>query len=187
MPRNKVLERVLAPTMQSVRDAFESTNKKQREFISFEYQSASWSKARQIVGKAEYSEKGSNPRFVVSNMSGEADYLYDNIYCARGDMENDIKQIQLELFSDRMSCHKWNGNQFRLLLSSLAYILIERMRALCLKNTQLEKAQLGTIRLKLFKIGAVITKNTRKVKFLFSSHYPYQEMFTVILEKLVPI
>ena len=187
MPRNKVLERVLAPTMQSVQDAFESTNKKQREFISFEYQSASWSKARQIVGKAEYSEKGSNPRFVVSNMSGEADYLYDNIYCARGDMENDIKQIQLELFSDRMSCHKWNGNQFRLLLSSLAYILIERMRALCLKNTQLEKAQLGTIRLKLFKIGAVITKNTRKDKFLFSSHYPYQEMFTGILEKLVPI
>jgi len=86
MPRNKVLERVLAPTMQSVQDAFESTNKKQREFISFEYQSASWSKVRQIVGKAEYSEKGSNPRFVVSNMSGEADYLYDNIYCARGEI-----------------------------------------------------------------------------------------------------
>ena len=187
IPRNKVFERCLAPTMNSVRDSFESTAKKQREFISFEYQSKSWSRARKIVAKAEYSEKGSNPRFIVSNMNGDADYLYDNIYCARGNMENDIKQIQLELFSDRMSCHKWDGNQFRLLLSSLAYILIERMRALCLKNTQLEKAQLGTIRLKLFKIGAVITKNTRKIKFLLSSHYPYQDLFSRILEKLVPI
>lgn len=187
MARNKVLERSLAPTMKNAQDAFESSKKKQREFISFEYQSKSWSRARKIVAKAEYSEKGANPRYIVSNMSGDADYLYDNIYCARGDMENDIKQIQLELFSDRMSCHTWDGNQFRLLLSSLAYILIERMRALCLKNTQLEKAQLGTIRLKLFKIGAVITKNTRKIKFLLSSHYPYQELFSRILEKLVPI
>ena len=187
IPRNKVLEKLLAPTMQNVQDSFESTNKKQREFISFEYQSKSWSRPRKIVAKAEYSEKGSNPRFIVSNMNGDPDYLYDNIYCARGNMENDIKQIQLELFSDRMSCHKWDGNQFRLLLSSLAYILIERMRALCLKNTQLEKAQLGTIRLKLFKIGAVITKNTRKIKFLLSSCYPYQKLFTRVLAKLVPI
>ena len=101
-------------------------------------------------------------------------------------MENDIKQIQLELFSDRMSAHKWDGNQFRLILSSLAYILIERMRALYLKNTHLAKAQLGTIRLKLFKIGAFITKNTRQIKFLLSSHYPYKDLFSSLLQKLVP-
>ena len=186
MARNAVLERELSPTLKETRQNFEMTKEKQRKFISFVYQAKSWKKSRRIVGKAEYTNQGANPRFIVTNLNGDPDDLYDKVYCARGNMENDIKQIQLDLFSDRISCHGWDANQFRLLLSSLSYILIERMRALCLKGTQFAKAQLGTIRLKLFKIGAVIIRNTRRIRFMFSSSYPYKDLFHQLVLNLVP-
>jgi len=184
---NAVLKRKLAPTLEQVRQDFEMTKEKQRKFISFDYQAKSWIRSRRLIGKAEHTDQGANPRFIVTNLTGEPDELYDKVYCARGNMENDIKQIQLDLFSDRMSCHKWDANQFRLLLSSISYILIERMRALCLKGTQFAKAQLGTIRLKLFKIGAVITRNTRRIHLMFASSYPYKDLFRQLVLKLVPI
>ena len=102
---------------------------------------------------------------MVTNLESDAKRLYDKLYCARGDMENRIKESQLDMFGDRTSCQCWWSNQFRLLLSSLAYTLIEAIRRVALKDTELARAYVGTIRLKLFKIGAVILKNTRRIRF----------------------
>ena len=102
-------------------------------------------------------------------------------------MENRIKEQQLDLFADRTSCHDWWANQFRLLLSSLAYTLIERFRALALKNTQFAKAQCGTIRLKLLKIGAVVRRNTRKIYVSLSSAYPYKNEFIAVCENIATL
>ena len=123
--------------------------------------------------KAEYTKQGSNPRYVVTNLEGEAQKLYDEDYCARGDMENRIKEQQLDMFSDRTSCHNWWPNHMRLLLSSLAYILVESIRRLALKGTELAHAQCGTIRLKLFKLESVMIRNTCRIRFHASSAYPY--------------
>jgi len=121
--------------------------------------------------------QGANPRYVLTNLEGRAQALYDEIYCARGEMENRIKEQQLGLFSDRTSCHAWWANQFRLLLSSLGYVLLETLRRLGLNGTQLARAQVGTIRLRLLKIGAVITRNTRRVRLWLSSSFPLQQLF----------
>jgi hypothetical protein len=99
-------------------------------------------------------------------------------------MENRIKEQQLGMFADRTSCHRWWANQFRLLLSSLAYILVESIRRLALHGTELAKAQVSTIRLKLLKIGAVIVKNSRRIRFLLSSAYPYQNLFRLVAQRL---
>jgi len=101
-------------------------------------------------------------------------------------MENRIKEAQLDLFSGRTSCHQWWPNQLRLLFSSLVYLLVERLRDLSLKGTELMAAQAQTIRLKILKIGAVIIKNTRRIRFMLSSHYPFKDLFTHILHKLLP-
>jgi hypothetical protein len=121
---------------------------------------------------------------VVTNLTGDPEELYDRLYCARGNMENRIKEQQLDLFSDRTSCHLWWPNQFRLLLSLLAYILIDSIRRLALKGTQLAQAQCGTIRLKLFKIGAVVLRNTRRIRLHLSSAFPYQPLFWLTAKRL---
>ena len=143
-----------------------------------------WDHARRVIVKAEHTEQCCNPRYVLTNLTGDPQRLYDQIYCARGEMENRIKEQQLDLFADRTSCSKWWPNQFRLLLSSLAYLLLEALRRLGLKGTELARAQCGTIRLKLLKIGAVIRRNTRRVYFHFSSAYPYQELFYCVARRL---
>ena len=122
-------------------------------------------------------EQGDNPRYIVTNLAQDAAALYDELYCGRGEMENRIKEAQLGLFADRTSCHHFNANQFRLLLSSLAYILIERLRALALTGTDFARLQASTLRVKLLKIGAVILRNTRRVRVLLSSAFPYQSIF----------
>ncbi|MCK4839481.1 MAG: transposase [Desulfobulbaceae bacterium] len=128
-----------------------------------------------------------NPRFVVSSLTGEVQKLHDDLYCARGDMENRIKEPQLGLLADRTSCHAWYANQFRLLPSSLADIPIEGIRSLALQGTEFARAQSSTIRLKLFKIGAVITRNTRCIRFLMLSNYPYQLLFNKVSRRLYTI
>lgn len=157
---------------------------KQRLFGEVKYAADTWDKERRVLVKAEHTDKGSNPRFVVTNLEGEAQKLYDELYCARGEMENRIKEQQLGLFADRTSCHGWWANQFRLLLSSCAYVLLERLRALGLAGTELARAQAGTIRLKLLKIGAVVLRNTRRVRLLLSSSYPYQALFGQVVKAL---
>jgi hypothetical protein len=184
LAKNNVLKALLEPTMEQAKEAFATSGQKQREFTQFTYAAKSWSYERKIIGKAEVTSNGENPRFIVTNLEGKANELYDKIYCARGDMENRIKEQQLELFADRTSCNKWWSNQFRLLLSSLAYTLVEYIREHLLAGTELAQAQIGTIRLKLFKIGAVIIRNTRRIRFLLSSSYPYQHLWDIIMKKL---
>ena len=178
--------RLIEDHLKQTNQRFDETQQKQRDFMDLNYGAKTWGKTRHIIAKLEVTEKGPNPRFIVTNLAGEAQALYDERYCARGDMENRIKEQQLELFADRTSAHEWWANQFRLLLSSLGYILLESIRRLALKGTELEKAQSSTIRLKLLKIGAVILRNTRRIRFLFSSHYPYQDLFRSVVAKLQP-
>ena len=138
------------------------------------------------VARLEHGPKGANPRFVVTNLAGQGRDLYDHLYCARGEMENRIKEQQLQLFSDRTSCHRWWPNQFRLLLASLAYTLMNTIRRLGLKGSQYARAQCATIRLKLLKIGAVITRNTRRVRLHLSSACPDQDLFRLAAARLDP-
>jgi Transposase DDE domain group 1 len=184
--KNKRLEALAAPYMAAAESRFEATGVKQRGFHTIRYGALTWDKQRRVILKAEYNTAGANPRFVVTNLTGRSPALYDRVYCARGDMENRIKEQQLELFADRTSCHRWWANQFRLLLSSLAYTLLQTIRRLALKDTELAKAQVGTIRLKLLKIGAVILRNTRRVRLLLSSSYPYQTLFSLVARRLAP-
>lgn len=170
--------------MERAEEGFEESGKKQRLFDEFLYAARSWKRSRRVIVKAEHREQGSNPRYIVTNMEGDAQPLYDTVYCARGDMENRIKEQQLDLFADRTSCHQWWPNQFRLLLASLAYSLLQSIRRLGLKGTELARAQCGTIRLKLLKIGAVIVRNTKRVRFQLSSAYPYQDLFAKVAARL---
>lgn len=182
--QNSRLNKLLESTMEQAREEYKRTKEKQRYFAEFLYKAGSWSRERKIVGKAEITYLGENPRYVVTNIEGKASDLYENLYCERGNMENRIKEQQLELFADRTSCHKWWPNQFRMILSSLAYTLIEYIRDKFLEGTELATAQVRTIRLKLFKIGGVIIRNTRRIKFLLSSSYPYQHLWGTIMKKL---
>ena len=163
---------------------FKQSGNKQRLFAEFRYAAKTWSRERRVIAKAGHTAKGSNPRYIVTSLNGDPQQLYDKLYCARGDMENRIKEQQLDLFADRTSCHQWWANQFRLLLASLAYTLIEALRRLALKGTEMAKAQCGTIRLKLLKVGAVIIKNTRRIRFLLSNAYPYQQLFKHAAQQL---
>lgn len=162
----------------------EAGGEKQRLFGWIDYGAATWDRERRVIAKAEHSTQGGNPRFVVTSLDGDAQAIYDTIYCARGEMENRIKEQQLGLFADRTSCHSWWANQFRLLLSSAAYVLVEAIRRLGLQGTDLARAQVTTIRLKLLKIGTVILRNTRRIRLLFSSAYPYQELFALVARRL---
>jgi len=156
---------------------FRRSGLKVRLFSRFKYKAKTWDKKRRVIAKAEYSDRGANPRYVLTNLEGCSQSLYDDIYCARGEMENRIKEQQLGLFSDRTSCHAWWANQFRLLLSSAVYVLLEALRRIGLKGTELARAQVGTIRLRLLKIGTIITRNTRRIRLWFSSSFPLQELF----------
>jgi len=164
--------------------SYRDFGEKVRWFTDLRYGARTWDRERRVVAKIEHGPKGANPRFVVTNLNGDPETLYTELYCARGDMENRIKEQQLGLFADRTSCHAWWPNQFRLLLSSLAYALMETIRRLALKGTELARAQVTTLRLKLLKVGAVIVRNTRRVRFLLSSAYPHQDLFRLAAARL---
>jgi len=156
---------------------------KVRLFGQFQYKAKTWDKKRRVIAKAEHSDRGANPRYVVTNLEGGCQALYEELYCARGEMENRIKEQQLGLFSDRTSCHAWWANQFRLLLSSTAYVLLEALRRIGLRGTELARAQVATIRLRLLKIGAIVTRNTRRIRLWLSSSFTLQELFCSCLER----
>ena len=182
--RNSRLERMALPWTDEAERGFQDTGKKQRLFTTIQYAARSWDKMRRVIVKAEHSRKGSNPRFVITNLSQTDRYLYDKLYCARGDMENRIKDQQLGLFAHRASSHHWWNNQFRQLLSGLAYVLMEGMRRMALQGTTIAKASPQTIRLTLLKIGAVITRNTRRIKLMMSSACPHQQLFRTVAHRL---
>ena len=184
IPQNKRLNACTAQLQRDAEDRFAKLGNTVRWFTDVRYAARSWDHPRRVIAKIEHTDKGSNPRYVVTNLDGDAQALYEHLYCARGDMENRTKEQQLDLFADRTSCHRWWPNQFRLLLSSLAYVLLEAIRRLALQGTELAHAYVGTLRLKLLKIGAVILRNTRRIRFLLSSAYPYQSLFFNVAAKL---
>jgi len=185
LAKNEALKRLAASGMAQAAERYAATGAKARVFTEFEYAASTWDKRRHVIARLEHDAKGDNPRFIVTSLPGEAQALYEKVYCARGEMENRIKE-QPQLFSDRTSCHAWWPNQFRLLLSSLAYVLLEAIRRLGLHGTELAHAYVATIRLKLLKIGAVILRNTRRVRFLLSSAHPEQELFRLAATRLAP-
>lgn len=185
LARNPVLERRAMPFQNLAKELFEHSGQKGRVIDQFTYAAKSWTGSeRTVVVRAEHGPKGRNPRFVVTNRKEPAEEIYDAIYCARGEAENRIKEQQLDLFAYRTSCHAWWANQFRLLLAGMAYILIERLRALTLKATQWARARCCTIRNRLLKIGAVVTRNTRTIRIHMSSAYPYPTMFAHVAAQL---
>ena len=184
LAKNARLVRLAEPEMAKAADLFETSGLKQRRFTDLVYGAKSWNRVRRVIARLEHGPKGANPRFVVTNLEGQGRDLYDRLYCARGEMENRIKEQQLQLFSDRTSCHRWWPNQFRLLLASLAYTLMNAIRRLGLKGSQYARAQCATIRLKLLKIGAVITRNTRRVRLHLSSACPDQDLFRLVAARL---
>ena len=184
LAKNSRLLALAADSMKRALEQHESTGEKQRLFGWIDYAAHTWDRKRRVIAKAEHSAQGPNPRFVLTSLEGDAQAIYDEIYCARGEMENRIKEQQLGLFADRTSCHGWWANQFRLLLSAAAYVLVETIRRVGLCGTELCKAQVSTIRLKVLKLGTVIVRNTRRIRFLFSSAYPYQDLFRTLLPRL---
>jgi hypothetical protein len=186
LARNARLDGQAAIGMASAEAAYRHTGEKQRLFVDLRYGARTWTKRRRVIARIEHGPKGANPRYVVTNLKGEGRHLYDKLYCRRGEMENRIKEQQLDLFADRTSCHDWWPNQLRLILSSLAYGLIEAIRRLALKGTDMARAQAGTIRLKLLKIGAVVIRNTRRVRLHLSTACPDKALFHLIAARLKP-
>ena len=184
LARNKILERMAKPLMREAESQYQQTGLKQRLFTWTEYGAATWDRKRPIIMKAEHTAEGPNPRFVVTNLEGNPQSLYDQLYCARGQAENYIKEQQLGLFADRTSCHDFVANQFRVLLSGFAYILVDHLRRTVLVGTELATAQVDTIRLKLFKIGAVVKASVRRLVLHLSSAYPLQKLFKLVCDKL---
>jgi hypothetical protein len=188
LAKNERLKRLLGGAMQEAQEQYEATGEPSRVFAEFDYRTRkSWSCSRRIIGKAEHLRKGANPRFIVTSLPPEevdGRTLYERDYCARGDMENRIKEQQLDLFAARTSTATMRGNQIRLYFASFAYVLMCALRRLGLKDTELARAQCGTIRLKLLKIGTRLRISVRKVWLSFSESYPYAQQFRQVLENL---
>jgi hypothetical protein len=180
LQRNQRLCRIIGAQMHQAYLQHQTTGKAARLFAEFEYRThKSWSRARRVIAKAEYLDKGQNPRFVVTSLPAEqwlAQDLYEKLYCARGEMENRIKE-QMCLFADRLSTDEMKGNQLRLYFSALAYTLVEALRRLALKGTEWAEAQVDTIRLKLFKIGAIVRISVRRIVLQMSSAYPWKHLY----------
>jgi hypothetical protein len=177
LAKNPRLNALSAELQAQAEAQYQTRQEKVRLFGEFAYRADSWDRERRVIVKAEHHSKGANPRYLLTNLEGQPQPLYEEDYCARGETENRLKEQQLDLFSDRTSCHAWWPNQFRLLLASFAYVLVESLRRLGLAGTELARAQAGTIRLKLLKIGAVVVRNTRRVRLWFSSAFALQAVF----------
>jgi hypothetical protein len=188
LARNSRLVDELAIDLARVEAECQATGKPARRFKDFFYATLnSWSRRRRVIGKAEHLPKGSNPRFVVTSLKRkaiDAKTLYERVYCARGDMENRIKEQQLDLFADRTSTATMRANQLRLWFSSFAYVLIETLQRIGLAHTELENATAGSIRLKLLKIGARVTVSVRRIKIAMASACPYQAEFALAHARL---
>ena len=160
---------------------YQIKKEKVRNFGEIKYAAETWSKERRVIIKAERLEKGMNTRYIVTNIESQtAQKLYDKEYIPRGDMENRIKEHQLSLFSLRTSCHNFTANMFRVMLSSIGYIMFEWLRSVGLKNTEYAKVQCSTIRTKFIKISSIIISKARKIIFLMTENYPYQQIFRQI-------
>jgi DDE family transposase len=184
--KNPTLEWFSAVAQQALADQYQAVGTKQRMIGEFAYASRHWDRERRVIARLEHSEQGANPRFVVTSLAGDPAELYEQLYCARGEAENRIKEAQLDLFGRRASCHRFAANQLRLLLATLAYALMINLRRLGLQGTELEAACAATIRTKLLKIGAAVLRNTRRVRLLLASHHPLRHVFLRAAQALAP-
>ena len=188
LAQNSRLREEVADAMAEARVMLEETGESARVFHEFSYKTRdTWSRERRVIGKAEALVGRDNPRFVVTSLPAErhdAQALYEELYCARGEMENRIKEQQLGLFADRTSAQTLRANQLRLWLSSVAYVLLHELRRLALPGTELEKAQVSTIRTRLLKIGALVKVSVRRVAVSLSSAFPLQRLLRRAVERL---
>jgi hypothetical protein len=187
LARNSRLRKIVGKQRQEAKLEPGTTGKPARVFAEFDDKTKkSWARERRVVAKAESLDKGENPRFVVTSPTPDrwpAREVYENLCCARGAMENRVKE-RMSLFADRLSTEERKGNQLRLHLSALAYTLVEALRRLALKGTEWAQAQVDTIRLKLLKIGAVVKIRARRVPLELSSTYPWKHLYTQAFEAL---
>lgn len=188
LARNDRLIRRINGSLKRMRKVCKKSGVAVREFRDMRYRTRdSWSRARRVVAKAEHLPKGSNPRFIVTSLSPkevDPQTLYEVVYCARGDMENRIKEQQLYLFANRTSSATMRANQTRLYFSSIAYVLMQALRRLGLRNTEYARAQCHTIRIKLLKIGAAVKITFRKIWISLSGSYPYSDLFNRVYANL---
>jgi hypothetical protein len=187
LARNARLHAVVELAEASLADAYAASHTKQRLVGEFDYAAKSWPHERRVITRLEYGDQGTNPRFIVTNLPGDPVQLYEHLYCQRGEAENRIKEAQLDLFGTRASCSRFIANQFRLLLAALAYTLMQRLRALALRATELERASAATIRVRLLKIGATILRNTRRVRVMLASHHPLRALFATAAVRLAAL
>jgi hypothetical protein len=189
LARNPRLQGALAGALAAVREEqHQSGAFSARRFEELRYRTLwTWSRERRVIGKAEQLGDKSNPRFVVTSLDVDrlaAQPLYETLYCARGDMENRIKEQQLELFADRTSSHTMRANQLRLWFSSIAYVLIAELRRIALDGSSMAKAQAGTIRLRLLKVATIVTVSVRRIALSLSSTYPDPDLFAAALARI---
>jgi len=192
LARNARLQEMLEKAMAKAAERHCLSGAPTREFVDFEYQTLkSWTRSRRVIGKAEITSQGRNPRFILSNLGSEgllaedgsklleggAQWIYEELYCDRGNAENRIKQMTLDLQCDRTSTHWIASNQLRLWFSAFAYLLLERLRALGLQGTEMERASMGTIRLRILKVAAQVTVSVRRVCVQLCSAFPLQDLF----------
>lgn len=186
LQKNAALEKRVALAELAIADAWQATGIKQRMIGKFDYAAGTWDRERHVIARLEHDAHGANPRFVVTSLQGDCTALYEQLYCARGEAENRIKEAQLDLFGRRASCHKFQANQLRLLLAALAYTLMINLRRLALHGTELARACTATIRVKLLKIGAAMVRNTRRVRVLLASQHPLKHVFLSAARALAP-
>jgi hypothetical protein len=181
LARNPRLTRAIGAELGAARTESQATGQPARCFKEFIWSTRkSWSRRRRVLAKAEWTQGKANPRFVVTSLTaadGDARHLYERVYCARGEMENRIKECQMDLFADRTSTATMKANQLRLWLASMAYVLLDSLRRLALPATDLADATCGTIRRKLLKIGALVTLSVRRIKLAMASGCPYKAVF----------
>jgi hypothetical protein len=179
LARNKRLVDTIAVELAAARQESRHTGRPARQFKDFTWRTRkSWSRKRRVIAKAEWTQGEANPRFIVTSLAEDnGRRLYEKLYCARGEMENRIKECQIDLFADRTSTHTMAANQLRLWFASMAYVLVNSLRRLALQTTDLADATCGAIRRKLFKIGALVTISVRRIKFAMASGCPYKAIF----------
>lgn len=188
MAGNERLKTQIQPELKAAKRKATRTGQPARVFTDFQYRTRkSWSAERRVIAKAEYTNGSANPRFIVTNVHpayGAPRFLYETVYCQRGEMENRLKECQGDLFADRTPTPTMRANQLRLWLSSLAYVLMCAVRRIGLAGTKLERATCGTIRLVLLKLGTRVTISVRRVKLAFASSCPAADLFAVAARRL---
>jgi hypothetical protein len=184
LARNPKLEAMVEYAQLALHEQYTRTGVKQRLVDEFRYAAQSWPHERRVITRLEWGPQGHNPRFVVTNLAAEPSALYDELYCQRGEAENRIKEAQVGLFATRTSCRVFASNQLRVLLAALAYVLIERLRALALQGTELANAQIDTLRIRLLKLAAIVTRNTRRIRLYFASNWPSASIFAQAMRAL---